>query len=98
MFAPAQGFKPTLPSGANAAATGRTGILGYHAQISDDGKFALVEFIAVSKADLSGILSTSDSRVQLFEKGVHGKDKIEAALKVHKKDFSFDRFETVGVR
>ena len=42
MFVPAQGFKPVVPVVAAGRVTAvRTGILGYHAQISDDGKYAL---------------------------------------------------------
>ena len=61
------------------------------------GSMRSLEFIAVSKADLNEILTTSDSRVITFQKGVHGKNQIEAAFKSYRKDFSFDRFETLGV-
>ena len=99
MFIPAQGLKPVLPVSALAASsTPRTGILAYHAQISDDGKFAIVELVAPSLSDFREILTSSDSRVQVFRKGVHGKDQIEAAFRVYKKDFSFDKFRMMGVR
>ena len=98
MFTPAQGIKPALPASALAATAQRTGILGYHTQISDDGKSALVEFVAPRLSDFKDILTTADSRVQVFQKGVHGKDQIEAAFKAHKKDFSFDKFRMMGVR
>jgi len=76
----------------------RTGIIAYHSQISDDGKYAIVEFIAPSLADLKDIISTSDSSVQVFVKGVHPREAIEAAFKVQKKDFSLDKFMMLGVR
>ena len=100
MFAAAEGVKPALPAASHSLAitAQRTGIIGYHAQISDDGKSALVEFIAPSVSDFKEILGSSDSRVRVFQRGVHGKDEIEAAFKTVKKDFSFDKFRTMGVR
>jgi hypothetical protein len=99
MFVPAQGFKAVLPATSIASTqTARTGIIGYHAEISDDGKSAIVEFVAPSLNDFKDILSTVDSRVQVFQRGVQGKDIIEAAFKAVKKDFSFDRFLAMGVK
>ena len=99
MFTTAQGIKPALPaSPILAATTQRTGIIGYHAQVTDDGKSAIVEFIAVSPGDFKEILATADSRVQVFQKSLHGKDAIEAAFKAQKKDFSFDKFLALGVK
>ena len=100
MFTLAQGVKPVLPiaSHSTAISAPRTGIIGFHAQISDDGKSALVEFIAPSVSDFKDLLNANDSRVRTFQPGVHGKDLIEAACKTQKKDFSFDKFRTKGVR
>ena len=99
MFTAAQGIKAALPaSPILATTTKRTGIIGYHVQITDDGKSAIVEFIAVSSGDFKEILTTADSRVQVFQKGVHGKDVMEAAFKAQKKDFSFDKFIALGVK
>jgi hypothetical protein len=101
MFVPAQGFRPVLPPSDEAVASGavkRSGIIGYHAQISDDGKSALVEFVGVSVADFKDILATTDSRVQLFQKGIQSKTEIEAAFKVQRKDFSIDHFIFLGAR
>jgi hypothetical protein len=102
MFAPAQGVQAVaVPIGngpAVAAATPRSGIIGYHMELSDDGNQAIVEFMAVSKADLQAILTTSDSRVQVFVKGEQSKDAVLAAFQAIKKDFSFDKFLVSGVR
>jgi len=95
MFVPAEGIQPAVRQ-AGAPLPPRSGIISYHMQISDDGAYALVEFVGISKADFKDILATTDSRVQLFQKGVQGKDQIEAAFKVYKKDFSLDAF--LGVR
>ena len=48
--------------------------------------------------DFKDILNANDSRVRTFQLGVHGKDLIEATFKTQKKDFSFDKFRTKGVR
>jgi len=99
MFAPAQGVRSEPADNAIAASrTPRTGIIGYHAEISDDGKSAIVEFIAPSLNDFKEILATSDSRIQVFRRGVQGKEVIEAAFKAQKKDFAFDRFVALGVK
>lgn len=96
MFVPVQGFRPGVATSGASGIISRTGILGYHTQISDDGKFALVEFVAATRTDFKDILATTDSRVQIFEKGVHQKNQIEAAFKVFRKDFSFDHFQMAG--
>jgi hypothetical protein len=102
MFAPAQGVQAVaLPIGngpTTAAATPRSGIIGYHMELSDDGNQAVVEFMAVSKADLQAILTTVDSRVQVFVKGEQTRDAVLAAFQAVKKDFSFDKFLALGVR
>ena len=48
MFAP-------LPSAVSPAS--RTGILGYSFQLSDDGQFALVEFVAAQRSAFKDILA-----------------------------------------
>jgi len=100
MFTPAQGIAPSLPAGPSVAAitAKRTGIIGFHSQITDDGKSAIIELIAPSIADFKDILSTVDSRVQVYVKGVHTKEVIEAAFKAQKKDFSFEKFIMLGAR
>ena len=92
MFTGLPGAKIALPiAGHSTAITAqRTGIIGYHAQISDDGKSALVEFIAPSTTDFKDIVGTADSRVRLFQKGPQTKAEVEAAFRVQKKDFSFE--------
>jgi hypothetical protein len=97
MFVPAQGLRPVVAKEGTPLAP-RSGIVSVRSEISDDGAHALVEFTGVSLADFKEILSTSDSRVQLFRKGVDSKDRIEAAFRVYKKDFSLDRFLGLGAR
>src|SRR4051794_2484190 len=55
----------------------RTAIIAYSHQVSDDGKLALVEFIARDRKAFSAIFA--DKTVTVFEKGKDKKDDIEKA-------------------
>src|SRR5579883_3464192 len=64
----------------------QTGIIAYSQQLSDDGKLALVEFVARNRAAFQAILS--DKSITVFEKGKSSKAIIESALKKYRKDFN----------
>jgi len=72
----------------------RTGILAYTFVLSDDGKFALCEFVARDHSGFKDILtaapSVSPSRV--FFKGIDSQAAVEAEFKKYKKDFDFNNF------
>jgi len=73
--------------------TSRTGILGYIHVLSDDGKSALVEYVARDRSAFNAILA--DTTIQAWLKG---RDNISAALAAfqqRKANFDFSRF---GVR
>src|SRR5215472_16729250 len=61
------------------------GIIAFFYQPTDDGKRAVVEFIARNRAALQAILN--DRTVQVFEKGRAKKADVEGALKLVRKDF-----------
>ena len=84
-----------LPSVLKAAATSRsrTAILGFTYVLSDDGKHALVEFVARDRAAFQQILA--DVSVKSFVKGKDKREDVEAEFKKYKKDFDFTNF---GVR
>jgi hypothetical protein len=84
-----------LPAALKAAATSRsrTAILGFTYALSDDGKHALVEFVARDRAAFQQILA--DASVKSFVKGKDKREDIEAEFKKYKKDFDFTHF---GVR
>ena len=94
MYAPTP-LALNLPLGQVAAQqiAARTGIIGYSQQVSDDGKFALVEFVARDRSAFKDILA--DTTVKSFSKGRDKKEDVEAEFKKYKKDFDFNRF---GVR
>ena len=71
----------------------RSGIIGFHAQLTDDRKDAIVESIATHGTAFSEILGSRDARVQVFQKGIHDVKSMEAAFKVRKKDFTFETFK-----
>jgi hypothetical protein len=68
-------------------------IIGYTHQISDDGKYALVEYVARDMSAFQAILN--DKTITVFIKGKDKKTDIEAALKKYKKDFDLDKFGLV---
>lgn len=81
------------PPGAAASQMSRGGILGWAMVESDDGKSALVEFVAADHSALNEILE--DPSVQSFEKGKFTQQQIQAAFQRYRKGFDFSRF---GVR
>jgi hypothetical protein len=91
------------PSPAQMNPASRTGIIGFTHVVSDDGQFALVEFVARDAkafdhilADINSNLNNNvNSNVKAFRKGQDKPEDIEAEFRKHKKDFSFEHF---GVR
>ena len=70
-----------------------SGILAYYHEPSDDGRFALVEYVAYNRSALQAILN--DTSITVFIKGVASKSTIETALKQYRKDFDLDKFGVV---
>jgi hypothetical protein len=68
-------------------------IIAFSYVLSDDGKSAIVEFVARSRAAFSPILA--DSSIQTFEKGVVNNSAIEAAMQKYRKAFTLEHFGTV---
>jgi hypothetical protein len=87
MFAPAPNAIDTV---------GRTGVIAYTYVPSDDGKFALAEFVLRDRKQFQPLLSAaSAANVKTFIKGVNTRADIETAFKQYKKDFDSSKF---GVR
>ncbi|MGI8745365.1 MAG: hypothetical protein ACR2NN_22880 [Bryobacteraceae bacterium] len=93
LYAPLTSVISAVPLAGAIHPPARTGILGYSYQISDDGKSALVEFVAAQGSAFKDILA--DRAVKTFVKGIAKQVDIEAEFKQQKKDFDFNRF---GVR
>ncbi len=74
----------------------RSGIVAFSHVLSDDGKYALVEFVARDRSAFGPVLADialgkTDSNVKAFERGKTKQADIEAEFKKHKKDFSFEQ-------
>jgi hypothetical protein len=67
--APSRGPAATLPS------------IGFTAQISDDGRYALVEFVVQDRSALKNLLSDKRPDVKVFEKGRARKEDIETEFR-----------------
>ena len=96
-YAPA-GPLHIVPSSAEAGRPGdekpqpeRKGILGFSFVVSEDGQFALGEFVAATKADLKEILADPD--VKSFVKGKTRRLDIETEFRRFKADINLDRLE-----
>jgi hypothetical protein len=77
----------------SATPTAQTGIIGFTYVLSDDGNFALVEFVARQRTAFATILA--DTSVQTFLKGQNQQAAIVAAFSKLKKNFDINHF---GVR
>jgi len=60
---------------------------------SDDGRYAIAEFVAYNRSAFQAIFN--DKSITVFEKGSATKAAIEAALQQYRKSFSLDQFGTV---
>lgn len=77
------------------AAVAHAGILAYQMQMSDDGKFALVEYVAATRADLLPVItSTAAGAAAVFERANATQAQIEAEFQKYKKDFTLGMFNT----
>ena len=90
---PADPKRPKYAPWPPAPATSRTAIIGFSHQVSDDGKLALVEFVAQDRQAFAALFA--DKTVTVFEKGKDKKDDIEKELKKYKKDFDLSKFGMV---
>jgi hypothetical protein len=78
---------------------GRTGIIAYTYVLSDDGKFALTEFVTRDRKQFKPLLdavsaasAVGAASIKTFIKGVNTRADIEAEFKKYKKDFDASKF------
>jgi hypothetical protein len=69
------------------------GIVAFTQVPTDNGKFAIVEFVARKRSALQAILA--DTTITAYEKGTQSASAIETALQALKKGFSLVQFEVV---
>ena len=80
----AVGEKPAL----KAKRTSR--IIGYTCKPSDDGRFALVEFVATDRAALEEILKDTNPDVKVFRLGEQSRKAALTELRKFRQDFDFN--------
>ena len=73
----------------------RTGIIAFHHVVSDDGRFALVEFVFHNRTALAPVMASlsGQAAAQIFDKAKDSNADIEKAFKVFKKDFDLNTFK-----
>jgi hypothetical protein len=81
-----------VPSGA----TSREGIIAWGMQLTDDGKMAIVQYVAVNRHALDTILADTRPEIKVFEIGHDKPAIIEAFMQQHKKDFSLENFRVIA--
>ena len=69
------------------------GIIGFFFQPSDDGQYAVVEFVGRTRAAFQALFN--DKSIKLFEEGKQTKTSIEAAIRPYRKDFDLTKFGMV---
>ncbi len=89
--------RPMFAPTPQAAAT-RSGIIGYQHLPSDDGKFALVEFVAVNRSAFAELFASTDPGVKYFEVGKASAADIQAAFQQKKASFSLSAFRPMPVQ
>jgi hypothetical protein len=94
--ATAAGNSSTAPSPSATAAGARSGILAWSSQITDDGKMAIVHYVAVDRVAFASILADTRPEIRVFEIGKDKPDAIEAEMKKYKKDFTLDSIQVVA--
>ena len=68
----------------------RSGILAWSSQIADDGRMAIVLYVAADRKAFESILADKRSEIRVFEIGKHDRKTIETELRKYKKDFDLD--------
>ena len=72
------------------------GIIAFAVELTDNGKSAIVELVALRRTALAQVLADRSAGVLVFEKGVVSDASIEAAIRPFRKDFSLLSFGVVA--
>ena len=70
----------------------RTEIVSYHYELSDDGKYALVEFRARSPRAFEQIMARKGPGIKVFRPGKDRREDVEAEFRKYKRGFNWKRF------
>jgi hypothetical protein len=67
-------------------------IVAFSSVVSDNGQYAVVEFVARDRSAFRAILSEKRADVRVFEKGKARKTDIDTEVRKFKADFDLDNF------
>lgn len=101
MFTPADPVKDADDRKATLTAKGESadepdkGIIAFSALPSDDGKFAIVEFVAKDRRAFKEILETTRPDVQSFRRDRASREALTNELKKFKRDLNLDMLRTI---
>lgn len=90
--------KRPLFSPAQMAPSDRSGIIAFHYEMTDDGKFAITEFVFANNTTLAPALAAISTAVaatpsaKVFQNGKNTSAEIQNAFKLLKKDFDITKF------
>ncbi|MCC6540261.1 MAG: hypothetical protein IT162_22125 [Bryobacterales bacterium] len=87
-------FVPSPEERQRAAASKTPALTSYSVVLSDDRKFALVEFVAEDPKALEELLKSERADVKRFDlqKGKAKAEDLELEFRKYKKDFDFNKF------
>jgi hypothetical protein len=71
---------------------GQPQIIAYAYELSDDGQYALVEFVARDRKALEAIVGSERSDVKAFRKGKAKRQDVEREFGKHKKNVDWEKF------
>jgi hypothetical protein len=83
-----------LPA-ASAAPQSGDGIIAFTFQLSDDGNFALAEFVALNRDAFKDLLADTNPNIKVFFKGKDKRSDILTEFKKHKTDIDLKSFGVV---
>lgn len=83
------------PKPGEADPQSKTAILGFTYRLSDDGQWALVEFVARDRAAFRNILA--DTRSKAFVRGRVSRAQVETEFRKLRKDFDLNTFRGVAL-
>ena len=82
-------YAPLHPSPGTPPST--DGIIGFTMLLSDDGKHALVQFVALDRSAFKELFEDKSPEVKFFEKGKAKREDVEKEFRKYKKDFDFEQ-------
>lgn len=83
-----------VPQSTDAAE--KAGIVAWSILPTDDKRMAILQLVARDRHAFESLMSDKRPEVKVFEIGTHGKELIETALKLVRKDFDLEKFQVVA--